>query len=84
MACTPLPPFPAPPALPDGISLDPSLTIPTPDAELCCKVFSMPAIPVLVPFPPGTFNPALAATINTFMSAVLANVRGRAIPCPKE
>lgn len=84
MPCTPLPTPPAPPALPGGITLEPTLPVPDLAAELCCKTFAMPTIPALLPLPPGVFNPALAATITALLDQVLAHVRGRSLPCPKE
>lgn len=84
MACVPIPTPPEPPALPDGITLAPTLPAPDLSQDFCCKLIDLPDIPPLPPLPVGVVNPGLAAAIETLLDQILAHVRGLPLNCPRE
>jgi hypothetical protein len=86
MACSPLPAAPALPALPGGISLSPTLPTPPapPDPGLCCKVLSIPPASGPLPFPVGTYNPAVAEVLKTIMASVEGFLDAQPFRCPRE
>lgn len=84
MPCAPLPAPPAPPALPDGISLTPTLPSPDFDPELCCKLlpFDVPSAPI--PLPPAVWNSGVAAAVDAILASVQAFLDAASFNCPKE
>ncbi len=81
MPCIALPPFPALPSLPGGVSIPvfPGLSLPS--LGLCCKIrlptFAIPAIALTVPFPA-----VIVATINKYVAAAQALYDMLEVPCP--
>lgn len=84
MACTPLPTPPAPPALPGGITITPTLPSPSFDEALCCKIPQLPVAPALPGLPPGVFNPGVAEVLETILASVSAFKDALPLSCAKE
>lgn len=85
MPCTPLPALPAPPALPAGISLTPTLpAYPGGDVTLCCKILTLPAVPPPAPLPPLVWNAGVAAALETILAGVQSHLDAISFNCPRE
>lgn len=84
MSCLSLPTVP-PITLPGGLSLAPiGATVDFGGVDYCCT-FKIPLPPIPINLPPGTFNPAIMATINQLIEGAVAVLNSVKVPsCPKE
>ena len=83
MACIALP-LPTLPTLSLGLTL--GLDIPqfSFDPILCCKILPFPLVTPPIPLPTFVFNPAVIATINTYIAAINAYHDALSFDCPLE
>ncbi len=84
MPCLKLPTVTAP-TLPAPFTLGlPGLSGLTFDINLCCKLppVSLPIPPI--PLPAVVLNPAVIATLNSAISAVVTYINSLSVPCPIE
>jgi hypothetical protein len=84
MACIPLPPAPALPTLPGGISLQPTLPSASFDPALCCKRLPFPVRTPNVSLPPFVLNVGSLTALNAIFDQAQDWIEAQAVPCPKE
>lgn len=75
MPCVSIPVAPMPPSI-FPITLTPPET-PDPGfaANLCCKILQFEVVTEPLPLPPGTINPATAATITAILTSAMQTVQ---------
>lgn len=83
MACIDLP-LPTLPTLTLGLTLGIAIPQFTFDLELCCKILPFPLVTPPIPLPTLVFNPAVIATINTYIAAINAYHDALTFDCPLE